>query len=90
MLDATNPIIYSNRGLVNRKMENFQNAIEDYANEMKYGTASNVKALNNRAYCFAKLGHYHDAINDYSQVLDIDSENLHALHNRGISFERLG
>ena len=90
MLDATNPIIYSNRGLVNRKMEHFQAAIEDYANEMKYGTANNVKALNNRAYCFAKLGHYHDAINDYSQVLDIDSENLHALHNRGISFERLG
>ena len=56
LLDASNPIIYSNRGLVNRKMERFQNAIEDYANEMKYGTVNNVKALNNRAYCFAKLG----------------------------------
>ena len=65
-LDNSNPIIYSNRGLVNRKMERFEGAIEDYSNEMKYGTANNVKALNNRAYCFAKLGHYHDAINDYS------------------------
>jgi tetratricopeptide (TPR) repeat protein len=37
-------------------MERFQAAIEDYANEMKYGTTNNVKALNNRAYCFAKLG----------------------------------
>ena len=47
-------------------MERFQNAIQDYANEIKYGTSNNVKALNNRAYCYAKLGLYHDAINDYS------------------------
>lgn len=71
-------------------MERFPHAIEDYANEMKYGTSNNVKALNNRAYCFAKLGQYHDAINDYSQVLTTDADNIHALHNRGISFERLG
>jgi tetratricopeptide (TPR) repeat protein len=36
-LDAQNSIIYSNRGLVNRKMENFDKAIEDYTNELKYG-----------------------------------------------------
>ena len=69
LLDSSNPIIYSNRGLVNRKMERYESAIEDYANEMKYGTSNNVKALNNRAYCFAKLSHYHEAINDYSSVL---------------------
>jgi len=61
-LDKTNPIIYSNRGLVNRKMERYEAAIEDYSNEMKHGTANNVKALNNRAYCYAKLSHYHEAI----------------------------
>lgn len=55
-LDAKNSIIYSNRGLVNRKLERFENAIDDYSNEIKYGPPSNIKAFNNRAYCFAKLG----------------------------------
>ena len=89
-LDGSNPIIYSNRGLVNRKMEKFTAAIDDYTNEIKYGAANNVKALNNRAYCYAKLSQYHDAITDYSKVLEFDLENIHALHNRGISYERLG
>lgn len=55
-LDSTNSIIYSNRGLVNRKLERFEKSIEDYSNEIKYGPANNIKAFNNRAYCFAKLG----------------------------------
>ncbi len=57
-LDSQNSIIYSNRGLVNRKMEKFERAIEDYTNELKYGPPNNLKAFNNRAYCFAKLGQY--------------------------------
>lgn len=65
-LDGSNPIIYSNRGLVNRKLERFEAAIDDYSSEIKYGTQNNVKAYNNRAYCYAKLGHYHHAITDYS------------------------
>ena len=75
---------------MNRKLDRFEAAIDDYTNEIKFGTSNNVKALNNRAYCFAKLGLYKEAIGDYSSVLDIDSENNHALHNRGISYERLG
>lgn len=55
-LDPTNSIIYSNRGLVNRKLELFGKAIEDYGNEIKYGPPNNIKAFNNRAYCYAKLG----------------------------------
>ena len=49
-----------------------------------------VKLYNNRAYCFAKLAAYADAIRDYSRVTQLDPENIHALHNRGISYERLG
>ena len=33
-LDPTNPIIYSNRGLVYRKMDQFESAIEDYSFEI--------------------------------------------------------
>ena len=75
-LDDKNPIIYSNRGLVNRKLERFELAIKDYQNEIKYGPvdtvtgkSTNIKAFNNRAYCLAKLGRYKEAIIDYTNVI---------------------
>lgn len=68
-LDPQNSIIYSNRGLVNRKLERYEQSIEDYSNEIKYGPPNNVKAFNNRAYCYAKLGQYQEAIRDYSRVI---------------------
>jgi len=55
-LEGSNPVIYSNRGLVNRKMERFGAAINDYSNEIKFSQNTNLQALNNRAYCFAKIG----------------------------------
>lgn len=88
-LDPQNPIIYSNRGLVKRKQENYTEAIDDYTLELNYGPDKNIKAFNNRAYCFAKIGQFEDAIEDYTNVLEIDPNNIHALHNRGISFERI-
>jgi tetratricopeptide (TPR) repeat protein len=33
-LDHENSIIYSNRGLVNRKLEQFEKAIDDYSKEI--------------------------------------------------------
>ena len=57
-LDSQNSIIYSNRGLVNRKLERYDAAIDDYSNEIKFGHPQNIKAFNNRAYCYAKLGQY--------------------------------
>ena len=74
-LDDKNPIIYSNKGLVNRKLERFELAIKDYSCEIQYGVfdsngkSNNIKAFNNRAYCLAKLGKYKDAIIDYSNVI---------------------
>lgn len=68
-LEGSNPVIFSNRGLVNRKMERFAAAIQDYSNEIKFSQNINLQALNNRAYCFAKLGQYNEAIVDYTKVL---------------------
>ena len=34
-IDDHNPIIYSNRGLVNRKLERFEQAISDYTYEIE-------------------------------------------------------
>lgn len=74
---------------MNRKLERYEASIEDYSNEIKYGPPNNIKAFNNRAYCYAKLGQYQEAIRDYTRVIQLDGENIHALHNRGISYERL-
>jgi tetratricopeptide (TPR) repeat protein len=59
-LDSTNPTIYSNRGLVNRKLEKYEKAVQDYSMELKFCSepSKNLKALNNRAYCLAKLEKY--------------------------------
>ena len=60
-LDSKNPIIYSNRGLVNRKLEKYVEAIKDYTLEIENspltddGVVQNIKAFNNRAYCLAKI-----------------------------------
>lgn len=43
-----------------------------------------------RAYCLAKLGRYQEAIADYDAVVALDPNNVHAFHNRGISYDKLG
>ena len=48
------------------------------------------KSINNRAYCYAKLKLYNEAVADYTKALELDTNNIHALHNRGICYERLG
>lgn len=58
-MDDKNPIIFSNRGLVNRKLERYDAAIKDYSKEIDLtvqngGPGQNIKAFNNRAYCLAK------------------------------------
>jgi tetratricopeptide (TPR) repeat protein len=50
-------------------MEKFDKAIEDYTNELRFGPPNNIKAFNNRAYCFAKLRSYQEAIKDYGKVI---------------------
>jgi tetratricopeptide (TPR) repeat protein len=50
----------------------------------------NSKSINNRAYCFAKLKMYNEAVSDYTRALALDPNNIHALHNRGICYERMG
>jgi len=54
-LDSKNPIIYSNMGLVLRKMEDFETAVYCYSQEL-ICSKENTRTLNNRGYCLAKLG----------------------------------
>ncbi len=87
-----NPIIFSNRGLVLRKLERYEDAIADYTKELSLSGEgrSKTRTLNNRAYCYAKIGDFKSAIRDYSSVIEKeDNANVHAYHNRGISYERI-
>ena len=47
-LDNTNPVVYSNLGLLYRKNEYFQKAIVCYTKEIEL-SGFNLKSLNNRA-----------------------------------------
>ena len=57
--------------------------------ELKNG-GDDSKSINNRAYCYAKLKMYDEAVNDYTKALSLDTNNIHAMHNRGLCYERLG
>jgi len=48
-LDPLNPIIFSNRGLVLRKLEKYREAIADYTKEIQLGGKQKprTRALNN-------------------------------------------
>ena len=44
----------------------------------------------NRAFCFAKIGNFKEAIDDYTKVLEKDKNNTHALYNRAITLDKMG
>lgn len=37
-----------------------------------------------------RQGRYNEAICDYNAVIELDANNTHAFHNRGISYDKLG
>lgn len=57
--------------LVLRKLGNYRAAIKDYTRELDLvrNNSQQVKCLNNRAFCFAKLEDFDQAIHDYSSVI---------------------
>jgi len=54
-----------------RKLGYYDRAIEDYTSSLALDR-DNVKIFNNRGYCYAKKGKYHEAILDYSTVSDLN------------------
>ena len=73
-LDDKNPIIYSNRGLVNRKLERFDAAIADYTAEIKYSAVSDPAPTNN----FSKPAN------------KISTSHVKAFNNRAYCLAKLG
>ncbi len=47
------------------------------------------RALMNRGVIYAKLGHWDNAIDDYSQAIKSDTKNIKAYYNRGVAYANL-
>lgn len=56
----------------------------------KESSLMGARHYNNRAYCYAKLGRYQEAVSDYSAAIQLDPSNSHAYHNRGTSYDKMG
>ena len=78
----------ANRAYARRKIGDFVGARRDYGKAI--ADAPTAKLYNARAYCSAKLEKFDAAVADYTEALRLDPANAHALHNRGISYDRLG
>ena len=70
--DPQNPSIYSNVGLVFRKLGEYEKACDMYTKEIEFNP-QNCFGYNKRAFCMAKLGEFEEAIKDYCYSLKISS-----------------
>jgi tetratricopeptide (TPR) repeat protein len=87
-LDPHHRAARANRAYARRKLGDFVGARRDYTKALE--DAPTAKLYNARAYCSAKLEKFDAAVADYTEALRLDPANAHALHNRGISYDRLG
>jgi tetratricopeptide (TPR) repeat protein len=71
-----------------RKLERYEEAALAYTNELEL--RKSTKSLNNRAFCYSKIGKLAEAIRDYSEVIELDHKNIHGLHNRGLLYKKVG
>ena len=55
-----------------------------------YGEEYLCRLYNSRAYCYAKQSEYENALADYQAALLLNPNDTHALHNSGVSCDRLG
>ena len=64
-----------------RKQGKYDKAVTDYTAALQYASQP-AKLLINRAYCWAKLAQYRNAVGDYNAAIAAEPDNIHAYHNR--------
>ena len=81
--------IYNNRGVANRHLGNYRQAIEDYgrAIEIKPGYE---EAYINRGNVYRDLGNYKQAIDNFDRGIEIKPDDAAAYINRGVAYSGLG
>ncbi|GLC90220.1 tetratricopeptide repeat protein [Lysinibacillus piscis] len=95
-LDALNQIVkdendvqfYFKRGLINRKLQNYEGSIVDYTKVIELRPNYAV-AYNNRGVAYDDLGKYDEALENYTKVIELNPNYAKAYNNRGIVYKKL-
>ncbi len=80
---------YSNRGLIYKRENNYDKALEMYNNAIKLNKIEK-EALINRGNIYFNRKQFELAITDYNMVISLDSVNQKAIENRGSAYGALG
>lgn len=72
-------------GYCMRKLNRFQQAVECY-NKLENLSS---KDLSNRAFCYARLMQYQEAIRDYTDVIALEKDNSSYYLNRGLCYQKI-
>jgi tetratricopeptide (TPR) repeat protein len=83
--DPNNIDVFYAKSMVNAAKKDFQNAINEITKVIL--TKPSVDAFMLRANFYVTLGQHHNAINDYSQVIRLDENNVVAYLNRASASE---
>ncbi len=88
-IDPNNANAYVNRGIANRNLDNYSEAISDFSKAMEIDPKY-VDAYVNRGIAKRTLGDSDGAIYDFNKVINIDPNNANAYVNRGLAKYYLG
>lgn len=85
--DPNNTDVFFVKSLVHAAKKDFQNAINEITKVIL--TEPSIKAYMQRASFYSVLGQHHNSINDYSQVIRLDENNIYAHLNRAYASEQI-
>ena len=82
---------YYNRGSVYINLNEYDKAIDDFTNAIKYEKKDSQFSASyfNRAFCREKKGEHNLAIVDYTKAIDKDEKNKDAYNNRGVIYAKM-
>jgi len=83
--DPNNMDVYFAKSLVSAAKKDFQNALNDITKVIL--TRPNAQSYKQRAYFYIVMGQHQNAINDYTQLLLIEDQDVSALLGRAAAFE---
>lgn len=81
--------LYSNRGLLSKKLGDHSTAIIELTKALELDPA-NATAYDNRGLVYASLGKYAEAKSDFTRAIEVDPKHHDAFCNRGSACFQLG
>ncbi|MCJ8281386.1 MAG: tetratricopeptide repeat protein [Rivularia sp. ALOHA_DT_140] len=87
-IDPNYPYSYIERAHINTRLENYQEAIEDYSFIIEgiYNQSLQALAYNYRGKIYKVLENYSHSIQDFTQAININPNYLDAYYNRGCCY----